>query len=196
MTTTSPIGAASEYSETTFERLCLPNADLSRSEFNDCVFRGCRFPDVDLSKARFEHCVFETTDLSNAKVTETRFVDCTFRGTKLLGINWTLAQQPIFMKAVECNFEESNFQGVNLCKLILTGCNFRNADFEQAKLKQAQFTGSSFQGARFNKTDLSQADLRDATDYAIDPRNNLLKRARFSTPEALSLLSALGIILD
>jgi hypothetical protein len=46
------------------------------------------------------------------------------------------------------------------------------------------------------KTNLSGADFSHATNDAIDPTANRLKKTAFTLPEALSLLEAFDIVLQ
>ncbi len=62
-------------------------------------------------------------------------------------------------------------------------------------MKKADFDGSDLQHATFRGTDLSEADLSTAKNYEIDPLHNTLKKAKFSLPDAVGLLSGLGIVL-
>lgn len=47
----------------------------------------------------------------------------------------------------------------------------------------------------FSNTNLTEADLSAARNYHITPGQNVLKRAKFSLPEAMSLLYSLDIDL-
>jgi uncharacterized protein YjbI with pentapeptide repeats len=179
-----------------FSALTVENLDLTGADFTGCFFKQCRFPGALLRKARFEQCEFDTVDLSNAIVTGCLFIDCKFTGCKLLGINWTQAREPLSIELDNCHCDESNFFAVNLAKLQMTGCSFRNADFREAKLTRANLNAGEFSGALFGKTDLSFADMRDCRNYSIDVRDNTIRKAKFSLPEAMNLLSGLDIVLE
>jgi uncharacterized protein YjbI with pentapeptide repeats len=69
-------------------------------------------------------------------------------------------------------------------------------DFSGATLEGAAFVDSDLSGARFVRTRLSGADFRSARNYRIDPTANRLAGARFSLPEAISLLGAFDIVLE
>jgi uncharacterized protein YjbI with pentapeptide repeats len=60
---------------------------------------------------------------------------------------------------------------------------------------QANFTGTDLTDSLFLTTDLTEADLSSATNYQIDARQNTIQNARFSLPEAMSLLHGLDIEL-
>jgi uncharacterized protein YjbI with pentapeptide repeats len=72
----------------------------------------------------------------------------------------------------------------------------RDVEFSQAILAKASFGETSLSGASFNGADLTDADFRTAKGYSIHPLHTKVKGARFSYPEALVLLSALGVRVD
>lgn len=55
--------------------------------------------------------------------------------------------------------------------------------------------GCMLLGTSFNKADLSEADLTGSTNYFIDVRYTNIKKAKFSMPEAMSLLTSLEIVI-
>jgi uncharacterized protein YjbI with pentapeptide repeats len=75
-------------------------------------------------------------------------------------------------------------------------CVAKNVDFRETNLSQAIFSGTDLSESLFSNTDLSGADLSLARNYIIDPIQNNVKQARFSLPEAMSLLYSMDIILD
>ena len=68
-------------------------------------------------------------------------------------------------------------------------------DFREADLTNADFSGSDLGQSLFLNTNLSEADLSTARNYHIAPEHNVLKGARFSLPEAMSLLFNMDIVL-
>ena len=68
-----------------------------------------------------------------------------------------------------------------------------DVDFREADLSKADFSGTDLTGAQFGRTNLTGANLESARNYRIVPAENTLKGARFSLPEAMSLLSGLDI---
>ncbi len=70
-----------------------------------------------------------------------------------------------------------------------------DVDFSSANMQRAQFANCDLSGATFRNTNLSRADFSTAKNYDIDPKINILAKAKFSMPEAVSLLSGLGIEL-
>ena len=78
----------------------------------------------------------------------------------------------------------------------MTNCTAKEADFTEADLRGGIFTGGDFEGSFFSKTNLEGADFRDAKNYSIDVRYAKVKKAKFSLPEGLSLLSGLEVSIE
>ena len=78
----------------------------------------------------------------------------------------------------------------------MSDCSAREVNFAEANLTNGNFNATNFLNSRFSKTNLTRSDFRNSTNYDINPESNLLKKTRFSTPEAMSLLSGLDILLD
>ena len=84
-------------------------------------------------------------------------------------------------------------------KSVSTGscleCRIHEASFVGVDLSRADFRGSDLSGARFVETDLTDADLSEASGYDIAPRQNRLRRTKFSREAALQLVADLGVIV-
>jgi uncharacterized protein YjbI with pentapeptide repeats len=178
-----------------FTGLVCRGMELREIEFFRCRFDGCQFLESIFRQCRFEQCAFERCDLSMMKPLGTRFIDVRFEKSKMLGVDWTLAATPVTVAFHGCNIAHSTFQRLAMPKLVLTECVVREVDFVGANLKNADFSRSDLLGSRFADTNLSGANFSRATNYAIDPTANRLKKAVFTLPEALSLLSAFDIVL-
>jgi uncharacterized protein YjbI with pentapeptide repeats len=118
----------------------------------------------------------------------------------LIGINWTDTawEKGVFLKPadfIHCALNHSSFLGLNLRKVGLTRCTAQDVDFAEANLTAADCSYTDFQDSRFLHTDLSEADFTGATNYAISPNQNTLKKTKFSLPEAMALLYGLDIVL-
>jgi uncharacterized protein YjbI with pentapeptide repeats len=135
-------------------------------------------------------------------VTSTRFRDVRFESTKILGVDWTKADSMDDPHAntslffLDCVLDLSSFFGLNLRSATIERCSAKETDFGEADLQGAVCRRTDFSGARFHGTNLEHADLREALNYAIDPRANKVKGARFSLPEAVALLRGLDIVID
>jgi uncharacterized protein YjbI with pentapeptide repeats len=125
-----------------------------------------------------------------------RFVDIRFVDSKVIGVNWTKAQQVQGLDFKSCQINYSNFRMLKLQKIKMVDCEAQEVDFVEADLSNAELTNTDFERSVFSKTNLTGATLVGAKHYSIDARSNTIKKAHFSLPEALSLLSSLDIIIE
>jgi uncharacterized protein YjbI with pentapeptide repeats len=95
----------------------------------------------------------------------------------------------------KCAISHSTFIGLSLRGIQIRDCVAADVDFREADLSRAGFGGTDLSKSLFSSTDLTEADLSGARNYDIDPGRNVLKQARFSLPEAMSLLYSLDIVL-
>jgi uncharacterized protein YjbI with pentapeptide repeats len=184
-----------------FDGVVQEGAKLASCEFDECRFVGCRLTESELRGCRFVDCAFEQCDLSLMHLPRSTLSACRFEDSKIIGVNWTEAAWPETRLWVPIGFERcvlnhSTFLGLNLSEVRIVRCTVHDVDFREADLTKADFTDSDLRGSHFVNTDLTGADLRSARSYRIDPRVNTLKGARFSLPEAVSLLEGLGIDLN
>ncbi len=84
---------------------------------------------------------------------------------------------------------------LSLQHTIFKNCLLKEVDFSESDLHKAQFENCDLMGAVFRQTNLQGADFSSAKNYMIDPQFNRIKKAKFSLPEAASLLVGLGIEL-
>jgi uncharacterized protein YjbI with pentapeptide repeats len=194
------IRSDTRYEEETFEGLTALPEEISDSVFLECRFLRCSLAETVFRTCRFPGCTFESCDLSLARIpgcdlTSARFVD-----SKVIGVDFTAADWhapriggPIAFQ--RCALDHSTFLGLRLQGATFLESRAREADFREANLARADFRGTDLEGALFTATDLTEADLSAARNYAIAPGENTLRKARFSLPEALSLLHGLDIVL-
>jgi fluoroquinolone resistance protein len=188
------------YTDQVFNSLKLDARQLTSSEFFDCVFKDCSFVESVLQKCRFINCAFQNCDLSLALVPESSFSGTSFENSKCVGLNWAQADWPITglgnpIRFKKCALSHSTFIGLNLAGIQITDCVAVDVDFREANLSQSDFSRTDLSDSLFNHTNLTEADLSQARNYLIDPANNELKGARFSLPEAMSLLYNMDIEL-
>lgn len=188
-----------DHSNRQFRDIHGAGATLEGLRFEDCRFDHCDFSEATLRDCRFRDCEFVDCNLSLARLGGSqlgaRFVD-----SKLVGIDWTLAHWPtIRLEAAiafeRCALNDGSFFGLSLRELTMAECRAHDVDFSEADLEDADFRHSDLRGAIFRRTRLARADFRDATDYRIDVFLNDIKHAKFSLPEAVSLLQGLDIDL-
>ncbi|MCB8982792.1 MAG: pentapeptide repeat-containing protein [Ardenticatenaceae bacterium] len=190
----------SEYNDETFHGASFDQQELSDRAFYDCAFQDCTFREAVLRRCVFHDCTFTDCDLSLAQIPETGFQGVEFVRCKLVGVDWAAAHWPKFgikrpFTFHQCVLNYSFFPGLKLPKLRMTECTAKEADFSDVDFTGAVFTGTDFSGSRFVNCDLTGADFNDATHYAIDVKQNWLKKTKFALPEAVALLKGLDIVL-
>ena len=82
---------------------------------------------------------------------------------------------------------------MKLNKIKFSGSCLKEVTFIDTVARDAKFDRCDLAGAVFNHTDLGRADFTGAQNYTIDVTHNQVKGAVFDLPEAVSLLSFLGI---
>jgi len=189
-----------DYAGQTFKEIRLEQARLLSNEFHDCTFDRCSFVETTFRSCRFVNCVFMHCDLSLIQLPHCSFAAVRFESSKVIGVNWTRARWPLtrlwdpvcFSK---CAISHSTFIGLNLKRIQIQDCVAVDVDFREADLSQADFAGTDLSDSLFLNTNLTKADLSRARNYQIDPSQNIVKGAKFSLPEAMSLLYNLDIAL-
>jgi len=190
-----------EFDNQTFEGLDLRTQAVHYKSFDGCAFSGCAFAQTDFTGTRFVDCAFRKCDLSLIRIRDCAFIGAKFENSKIVGVNWTEASWPKknslnSIDFFDCVLSQSTFNGLILRKMKLTGCIAVDADFSEANLAQSDCRKTDFSRSRFMHTDLTGADFRDAKNYVIHPALNRLSKAKFSLPEAMSLLYCLDIVIS
>ncbi len=120
----------------------------------------------------------------------------------MVGIDWTTA---IWRKSVnkaknlftnqlkECVIDYSIFAGMDMPGANFHDCISKEALFEDANLQESNFDGTDLSGSIFKNTNLSKADFSKARNYTINAGSNNITKAKFSFPEAVSLIYSLDI---
>jgi uncharacterized protein YjbI with pentapeptide repeats len=189
-----------EYDGQTFRNLIVHDQTVEFKEFDECVFKSCAFLETRFRGCRFLNCTFQACDLNLIHVDGCSFAETSFHQSKVIGVNWTDASwsKQGLLNSVhfsDCVINHSTFMGLQLKNMRLTGCIAKNVDFSEADLTLADCSHTDFSQSRFFHTNLTKADFREAKNYAIAAHLNTLKQAKFSLPEAMSLLYGLDIIL-
>ena len=195
------VDSHTQYADQTFSGLHLEQAVIDSSEFRGCTFTKCSFVESAFRRCRLVDCAFQHCDLSLLQVTDSAFSATRFEDSRVIGVNWAQADwsgaslgRPIgFHKTA---ISHSTFIGLELNGIQITECVATDVDFREAILSEADFRGTDLLDSLFINTNLKQADFRDARNYHIAPGKNELKGARFSLPEAMSLLYSLDIDLS
>jgi fluoroquinolone resistance protein len=185
-----------EYYREELSGLALDKEVITSRLFEECRFSACSFVDCKFEKCRFLNCKFTSCILSAISPVDCRFIEVEFQQSKVIGIDWTRAARAEDLVFIGCQINYSNFKMLKLPKIKITGCEAKEVDFIETDLTGGDFRNTDFASSRFFKTNLSEADFRGAKNYFIDTRNNILKKARFSLPEVLTLLSSLDIVIE
>ena len=192
------------YEDQKFNNLIIDKKEIQGITFQNCTFNNCSFRETIFRMCKFRECTFKEGDLSLIQVDGSTFTRTQFEDLKLIGVNWVMGswgkkeiQQSL--KSVDfenCVLNYSTFMGLTLQRSLIRKCIAKEVDFSDADLKLADCTYTDFENSRFSNTDLTEADLRGATNYFIVPHLNILKKTKFSLPDALSLLYNLDIIIS
>jgi fluoroquinolone resistance protein len=183
-----------------YSQLNLDASRIEAAEFVECRFSDCSFVETIFKRCRFVSCQFTNCDFSLCKIPESVFISPSFEDSKLIGINWAQAdwdrvEMGVPVKFNKCALNHSTFIGIKLVGLKMLDSQAINVDFREADLSQVDFSGSDLSDSLFQNTNLSEADFRRAINYGFDPGANQLQKAKFSLPEAMSLLYHMDIIL-
>ena len=179
-----------------FTKLSLENETIESKDFEDFEFDGCSFIDCKFLKSRFINCRFNECNFSLINPLESRFIDVTFTKSKVMGFDWTKAKNIQDLTFDSCQINYSNFDLLKIPKTKMVNCEAKEVEFIETDFSNGDFHNTDFERSRFFKTNLSEADFRGARNYVIDVKNNILRKARFSLPEALVLLDSLEILVD
>lgn len=194
----------SDFTDSEFKKTTLSQGQVVQAiDYTGCVFTRCVFREVSFLNCKFLNCTFKDCDLNMAKLTGCTFAESRFEASKLMGVDWTVSawgrSKMVALKPADffgCLLNYNVFMGMNLRKVAFSKCTALDVGFEDANLTEADCRGTDFGGSRFVRTDLSKADFRGARNYAISPLTNKIKGAKFTLPEALSLLNGLEIALE
>jgi fluoroquinolone resistance protein len=184
-----------DFYDQVFTNIVYRSKRIDFKEFYDCVFENCTFHEVDFSGCRFVNCTFDGCDISLAKVHNASYRSTTFKNSKMIGIDWSVASSPLMADFFDCDISYSSFAHVDFTKRKIIRCKAQEVYFWEANLTQANLSETDFENSQFKECNLTQADFSTARNYAINPSLNTLKEAKFSLPEAVSLLYLLDIVL-
>ncbi|NIF20382.1 pentapeptide repeat-containing protein [Candidatus Pantoea multigeneris] len=191
-----------EYSDEDFKDIKQNEDEIVNTRFDNCTFTHCNFTESTFRKCSFFECEFNKCNLSLLNVSYSSFRDVTFHECKLVGIDWTRAAWSTLNFPAALNFHhsvlnDSVFFGLYLAQCSLIECKLQAVDFSEAQCEEADFSGSDLTHATFHHTRLTGANFAWAHGYNINVLNNEVKNARFTLPEAATLLTGLGIeIID
>ena len=189
------------FTDIAFKKELIERTQLTSKTFLDCSFDGCSFTETRFLRCRFVNCLFHLCDLSFIQVQDCTFPGVRFENSKVIGVNWALAnwfagQLKGSISFFKCVLNHSTFIGVPLPGLKVINCSAIDVDFRESNLSKADFTGTDLSDSLFLGTDLTEANFRSSRNYHIDPGKNNITGAKFSLPEAMSLLYSMDIDLE
>ena len=172
-------------------------------EFEDCVFENCKFNSTEFNSCQFTNCEFKNCSLVNPIFHNTEFRNMIFRATILFGINWfdlvgREGMHPSIPVDIftNCTFKYNTFPQLSLLKMNFDSSSFFDCEFTECNLKESSFKSTKFEKTPFLKCDLTKANFSNATGYYVDLKSCIVKAAKFTFPEAISLLSSLDMIIE
>lgn len=163
-----------------------------RSELSGYDFSEINFVGTDLKSSIFIDCKFTNCNLSNVSILNVVMRGVIFENCNLMGVNWTEARKGADIRLNSCKLDYGCFQDVDLRGVSFENSSIREADFSGANLCKANLNGCQLSGTSFVNSNLEKADFRNARGYYIDPKFAKIKEAKFSFPEVLCLIHALG----
>jgi fluoroquinolone resistance protein len=196
------IADGQNYGGKVFADLKCDSQRLTEAEFERCTFDGCNFREAAFYRCRFTDCTFVDCDLSLTRLPNARFTGVAFKNTKAIGIDWTqigLSTTDRAMLSIGfegCSLDFSTFYGLTLSGSKFLRCSAKEVEFSEADLSGSDFRETDLELAKFFRTNLQNANFVGALNYDIDPRENRVKNARFSIPEAVALLRRFEVNVD
>lgn len=179
-----------------FTGLNYTSQQIKNLEFEDCTFEKCIFIECRLDNCIFTDCTFSECSISATKPFNSKFSTVTFKNSKVMGFDWTKAKSIKDLTFERCDISYSNFSFLKVHNLKLVESVAVEVSFNEADLTGSIFTETDFSKTIFSNTNLTNTDFRKAFNYGIDFNFNMLKKAKFSLPEAASLLKSLDIVLE
>jgi len=167
--------------------------NLDSIYFDNCTFIKCDFSKSIMQNCKFTECVFIKCNLSLATLNNCVFNDITFENSKLIGVSWSRCEEPFDVKFDSCNISQNSFHLLDLRQMKFINSLIKDTGFEECNLERALFETCDLEQTVFLNNNLQKANFETSKNYLIDPKQNDIKNAQFSLPEALSFLSLLPI---
>lgn len=189
------------YENEVFEKIQYEGGCMEDLIFTDCTFYKCKIYESEFYHCSFQSCNFQDCTLVNNRFKFTDAVDNRFYGCSIVGMAWNDVERESnvmlpFASFENCTLKHNLFIGFQMKKFDFSDCDLPGTVFQQCNLRDSSFRRADLREANFQQNDLRGADFRDAAEYSISLENNKLKKAKFSFPDAIRLLSATGIIVE
>ena len=173
------------------------NDTLVKGEYESCIFNGCSLADGDLSEFSFIDCTFNGCNLSLAKLHKTAFRDVKFINCKMLGMRFNACTEfGLSFSFDNCLLDHSSFYKTKIKKTVFKHSQLEGTDFTDADLTSTIFENCDLAQALFDQTILEKVDFRSSYNYAIYPKQNRIKKAKFSLLGISGLLGKYDIEIE
>lgn len=182
------------YEDRVFENVDYSEKVLLKSEYDNCEFTNCNFSKADLSNSDFMDCRFKGCNFSLAVLNNTGLKKIKFLNCKLTGIDFSVCNNFLFSANFEnCPLDYSSFFKKKMKNTNFTDCSLKEVDFTEVDLSLAIFKNCDLLNAAFIGTILEKTDFRTAKNYSFDPELNKIKKAKFTYPGIVGLLTKYNI---
>ena len=180
--------------------LCLSGSRICDVEYIGCTFNGCVFAECRLVDSAFYDCAFVNCQIISPVFDNSLVNLADFVNARLVGMRWDdacgLGKKSRPIKSLSnCVLDTCVASGMNFLRLDFSGSAIRNTVFSDCDLSGCSFAGSDLSNTSFTGCSLKNADFSKSKGFRIDIRSNALRGARFSMPEAVSLLDGLGVVV-
>lgn len=167
------------------------------TDFENCTFQKSNFSKLDLESYEFSDCTFIDCDFSMTKITGVVFSNIKFVDCKIMGVDFSKCSRFTFSVSFEkCILNYCFFLKNSLKKTIFKDCIIKEAAFSECDLSFALFHNCDLLTTVFERNNLECCDFRSAQNYNLNPSDNRIKKAKFSYPGVIGLLSHLNIIIE
>lgn len=156
-------------------KLC--SASLKKTSMNGADLTGCDLRDAKLEETELRDAQFGTvTSLTGEVLPNFSYIQ--FSNCILDGVDFTVIENMVNSKFIDCSLNKAIFNRCNLSKSDFSGSELIGAKFEYATMTECKFPKSKLTGAKMKKANLDSANLVDAT----------LKRAELNDANLANIL--------
>ena len=189
------------YENQCFRGLNLANDSVEDTVFLECEFVDCVFSEIELRRCTLRDCTFTRCRIDTPKGTQTSVQSVSFDGCFLSGVQWFEflpgnRYATLFSAVKDSTLRYNTFSQMKFPQTDFSGLRIVESMFAECDLAGAIFRGTELSRTEFFRCDMGNADFRDAIGYQVDLLTCKVKGARFSFPEAVSLLGSLGVKID
>ncbi len=183
-----------EYNDTEIAGEDFSMKDLPEKTFYNCIFKECNFTGTILNETDFDSCEFIDCNFTNPVIKQTKLNDVIFSRCKLMGLNFYECSQFSFnLIFSNCSINSCNFSDLKMKGSKFTKCKITDSYFQETFLAGVSFEGSNFKNTLFHNANLVGASFCNVSGYSIDPLVNNVRKAKFTVPDVLNLLSGFNI---